>query len=338
VIDLAGVLAAEFGLKVNAIEGNDAGIDNSAQRFRVRADDPRTGPGWYAVKCSTGGSAAGLLVPAALAAASVGGVPSPRPARDGRPWADVGVGGVAGRLSVVPWVGARQALDGGLSGAQWRAFGRLMAAVHSYQPSAEISAVLPPVSHTREVAEAARTDALVGDDREGPQNETASLWREHRGRILAAAEAVPRLAGHITPAVLCHADPHLGNILAPQLGADDDSSVWLVDWDDAVLATPELDLMFVLGATYGSEHIGDSERTYFARGYLGYDSATSDDLARVADPARLQYYRLVHALTDIADLAADAVRPETEPLWRSTASRLVATQLSSAGLFALAGY
>jgi hypothetical protein len=58
----------------------------------------------------------------------------------------------------------------------------------------------------------------------------------------------------------------------------------------------------------------------------------------VADPARLQYYRLVHALTDVADLAADAVRPETEALWRSTASRLVATQLSPAGLFALADY
>jgi len=99
VVDLAGVLAAEFGLKVNAIEGNDAGIDNSAQRFRVHADDPRTGPGWYAVKCSTGGSAAGLLVPAALAAASVGGIPSPRPARDGRPWADVHVGGMATQLS-----------------------------------------------------------------------------------------------------------------------------------------------------------------------------------------------------------------------------------------------
>jgi hypothetical protein len=84
VIDLARVLAAEFGLKVNVIEGNDADIDNSAQRFRVHADDPQTGPGWYAVKCSTGGSAAGLLVPAALAAGSVAGVPSPRLARDGR--------------------------------------------------------------------------------------------------------------------------------------------------------------------------------------------------------------------------------------------------------------
>jgi spectinomycin phosphotransferase len=77
-----------FGLKVNTIEGNDAGVDRSAQRFRVHADDPRTGPGWYAVKWSTGGSTAGLLVPSALAAASVAGVPGPRLARDGRPWAD----------------------------------------------------------------------------------------------------------------------------------------------------------------------------------------------------------------------------------------------------------
>jgi hypothetical protein len=112
VIDLRRALATEFGLKVNAIEGNDAGVDRSAQRFRVHADDPLTGPGWYAVKWSTGGSTAGLLVPAALAAASVAGVPGPRLARDGRPWADQRVGGDVGRLSVVPWVGGATTTTG----------------------------------------------------------------------------------------------------------------------------------------------------------------------------------------------------------------------------------
>jgi spectinomycin phosphotransferase len=347
VIDLRRVLATEFGLKVNTIEGNDAGVDRSAQRFRVHADDPRTGSGWFAVKWSTGGSTAGLLVPSALAAASVAGVPGPRLARDGRPWADQRAGGDVGRLSVVPWVGARQALAGGLSEAQWRAFGRLLAAVHSYRPTGGISAALPPVSHTSELAAVARTDALVGDDRDGPQDATAALWREHRGRIRAAAEAVPRLAGHITPAVLCHADPHLGNVLAPKTGAaadgdggggDDDSSVWLVDWDDAVLATPELDLMFVLGATYGSEWIGDRERTWFARGYLDSGASTAGDLVRAANPARLQYYRLVRALIDVADLTSEAVLPPTEPSARSAASRFVAAELASTGLLALAGY
>lgn len=345
-IDLRRVLATEFGLKVNTIEGNDAGVDRSAQRFRVHADDPRTGPGWYAVKWSTGGSTAGLLVPSALAAASVAGVAGPRAARDGRPWADQRVGGDVGRLSVVPWVGARQALAGGLSEAQWRAFGRLLAAVHSYQPTDDLSAALPPVSHASELAAVTRTDALVGADRDGPQDATAALWREHRRRILAAAEAVPRLAGHITPAVLCHADPHLGNVLAPKTGAagaaanddDDDSSVWLVDWDDAVLATPELDLMFVLGATYGSEWIGDRERAWFARGYLDSGAATAGDLVRAANPPRLQYYRLVRALIDVADVAAEAVLPDTEPSSRSAASRFVAAELASTGLLALAGY
>jgi spectinomycin phosphotransferase len=229
-------------------------------------------------------------------------------------------------------------LAGGLSEAQWRAFGRLLAAVHSYQPTDDISAALPPVSHASELAAVTRTDALVGDDRDCPQDATAALWREHRGRILAAAEAVPRLAGHITPAVLCHADPHLGNVLAPKTGADDDSSVWLVDWDDAVLATTELDLMFVLGATYGSEWIGDRERTWFARGYLDSGAATAGDLVRAANPARLQYYRLVRALIDVADLTAEAVLPQTEPSARSAASRFVAAELASTGLLALAGY
>jgi hypothetical protein len=80
--------------------------------------------------------------------------------------------------------------------------------------------------------------------------------------------------------------------------------VWLVDWDDAVLATPELDLMCLLGATYGSEWIGDRERTWLARGYLDSRAATASDLVRAANPA----------------------------------SRFVAAELASTGLLALAGY
>jgi spectinomycin phosphotransferase len=42
--------------------------------------------------------------------------------------------------------------------------------------------------------------------------------------------------------VLCHGDPHLGNLLHE--GAD---VVSLVDWDDVVLAPRERDIMFLRG-------------------------------------------------------------------------------------------
>jgi spectinomycin phosphotransferase len=95
--------------------------------------------------------------------------------------------------------------------------------------------------------------------------------------------------------------------------------------------------MFVLGATYGGEHIGEPERTWFATGYLASESATGDDLRRAADPERLRYYRAVRALIDVADLTAEALVPETEPGWRAVAARLLAANLAPDGLLALAG-
>jgi spectinomycin phosphotransferase len=336
VIDLPEILAREFGLAVTAIEANDGGIDRSAQRFRVRAAQPHGDLRWFAVKWSSGGSIAGLRTPAALSEVPINGVPGPLPARDRRPWADVPSDGEPRRLSVVPWVGNRQAIDGGLNETQWRAFGRLLAGVHAYRVPAELRAVLPPMSHDREIAAVNRTDDLVENDRAGVDRDVAALWRSHRDRLMSAADAVPTLGGGIEPNVLCHADPHLGNLLADDRDATD-GSVWLVDWDDAVLATPELDLMFVLGATYGSEHIGEAERTWFATGYLASESANGDDLRRAADPERLRYYRAVRALIDVADLAAEALVPQTEPGWRAVAARLVAENLARDGLLALAG-
>ena len=55
------------------------------------------------------------------------------------------------------------------------------------------------------------------------------------------SELVEELAPAVTPTTVCHTDPHLGNVLAAP------DRVWLIDWDDAALSTPEHDLMFVLG-------------------------------------------------------------------------------------------
>ena len=48
--------------------------------------------------------------------------------------------------------------------------------------------------------------------------------------------------------VLCHADVHTGNILLTAGGR-----MYVVDWDDTMLAPKERDLMFVLADTRGRE-------------------------------------------------------------------------------------
>jgi spectinomycin phosphotransferase len=103
--------------------------------------------------------------------------------------------------------------------------------------------------------------------------------------------------------------------------------MWLIDWDDAALSVPEHDLMFVLGGTYGDEHIGGQERYWF---FEGYGQATMD-------PVHLAYWRGTRALTDIAFLAQEAFTPgDYGDTWRATAVRMLAANLGPAGLVTLA--
>jgi spectinomycin phosphotransferase len=70
---------------------------------------------------------------------------------------------------------------------------------------------------------------------------------------------------------------------------DADGQPWIVDWDEAILAPRERDLMFVVGGiARGLVRPGDTDR--FFQGY-----------GRVAvDPRLLAYYRAAWAVQDIA--------------------------------------
>ena len=100
--------------------------------------------------------------------------------------------------------------------------------------------------------------------------------------------------------MVCHGDPHLGNLLL-----EPDGRVWLIDWDDAVLAPRERDLMFVVGGVLAFAPVSPAERAAFFAGYGPVNP----------DPVRLAYHLGVRALDDIWSWArdvADPDRPEAE--------------------------
>lgn len=61
--------------------------------------------------------------------------------------------------------------------------------------------------------------------------------------------------------VLCHGDPHLGNLLHE--GAD---VVSLVDWDDVVLAPRERDFMFLRGGVLAALPVTAEREAWFMQG------------------------------------------------------------------------
>ncbi|WP_405021728.1 aminoglycoside phosphotransferase family protein (plasmid) [Kitasatospora sp. NBC_00070] len=312
--DVILYVAEDFGIDLTALDPVEAGADRAAQTFRGRSDDAA-----YAVKWSSGGSAAGLMLPSRLADHGARSVAAPVRTRDGHLWA-IREGR---RLSVTPWVGDRKGIDDGLRAGQWRALGALLAQTHALPLTDDLAAVLPVADHTWHLAKARTVDALLGATA-APDATAAAvqrLWLEHADQIQAVAALIEQLAPKVTPTTVCHTDPHLGNVLAAP------GHVWLIDWDDAALSTPEHDLMFVLGGAYGDEHIGDQQRTWF---FQGYGTASPD-------PSRLAYWRGARGLDDIASLAEEAFTPGTlDDAGRSAALRMMADQLTPTSLIALA--
>ncbi|GAB3938097.1 hypothetical protein GCM10027614_17510 [Micromonospora vulcania] len=135
-------------------------------------------------------------------------------------------------------------------------------------------------------------------------------------------EEVERLAAERPgPSVVCHGDPHLGNLL---LGPD--GQVWLIDWDDAVLAPAECDLMFVVGGVLAFAPITAEQEVAALAGYGPAD----------IDPTRLAWFLAVRALDDLSDWTSQALDADATAADRTRAARIVRGLVSPVGLITLA--
>jgi len=319
VVDLLAWVRKDFGIPLIGVQPTGLGADARAATFVGKTADGSM----YAVKTSTAPQL-GLVVADYLAAQRVCGVPAPVRARDGALTAARG----DQRLSVVPWVGQRRALDGGMDEAQWRGLGRLLGQVHATDAHDPALAVLPTegpdpgrlIERARATPE--RLAQCAGDD--SLLRELRDLWGAHRGRVLAVADRAESLAK--SPAwatsrrVICHADPHAGNIVVGAGG-----EVWLLDWDDAVLAPREADLMFALGGVLAFAPVTAGEQRAFFEGY-----GTAD-----RDTDLMGYFQCVRALDDVLSWSEEvlASAQQATPQGRE-ALDIVRGILSPAGLVA----
>lgn len=308
----------DFDLVLDDVRRIDTGGDTSARVWRAG-----TAGGEVAVKWTGGGSVAGVAVPARLAASGVHGVAAPRVAADGRPWSERD----GRRLTVVPWLDAPDGIATTPDERHWTAFGRLLAATHTLPVEAALQAHVPhhldvdaaTVRTARERHERLHRLAADHPDVDATAEQVLARWRQVTSDVellLAAADALtPQL--HDRPAVVCHGDAHVGNLLV-----GDGGQVWLIDWDDAVLAPPERDLLFVLDGVLPFAPVTDAQQTAFVAGYGPLD----------ADPVGLTFQRCVRALEDLTELAHDAVDRSLDVAVRREAADLVDGVLSETGL------
>jgi spectinomycin phosphotransferase len=281
------VLAEQFDLTIVALSFLPLGHDSSAWVYR--AEDV-SGVAYFVKLRLRVTNPAALLVPRYLQDHGAVHVVAPLPTVAGSLWAEAG----EYALILYPFVEGVTGMERGLTADQWRAYGVALRQVHAAPLSADLAGRLRRERYEPVGAELIRRlDAYLSGgvpaDAEGAA--LAAHWRAQRATILTllarAEELGRRLAQNPLPVVLCHADIHTNNLLVDPAGR-----VWIVDWDETMLAPRERDLMFVVGGI-SARLVRPHEEAWF---FEGYGPTTVDPLA-------LAYYRAAWAVSDIADFA-----------------------------------
>lgn len=282
---IVAALEASFGIRVAALALLPVGNDADSWAYRVEAAQ---GPARFLKLRAGANPTRGAAVPSYLHRHGVPDVLAPLVTSTGTPYVLVD----RFALTLYPMLEARVGAEVGLSPAQWRRLGAAVRQVHAVSPTPELRALVDQETFrpTRrellpdlEARLAAPADPVAG--------ELAGFWRARRDVIAALVEQTDllgqQLAQRSFPQVLCHADLHTWNVLV-----DADGELWLVDWDEAILAPRERDLMFVVGGI-GHDLVRPGDTDHF---FQGYGEAS-------VDPRLLAYYRCAWAVQDIAAYA-----------------------------------
>ena len=195
-------------------------------------------------------------------------------------------------LTVYPFVDGQNGFCYNLTDDQWIALGKILRQVHEFDVPPSIRNLIRKEAYSSKWREAVRSlYAHIDENLNG--DETAlklhSFMREHRAiihHLVNRAEALSQKIQEQSPEfVLCHSDIHGGNVLI-----DESGSIFIVDWDDPIMAPKERDLMFI-GGGVANVWNNPREEEFFYKGY------GKTEINRIL----LAYYRHERIVEDIAE-------------------------------------
>jgi spectinomycin phosphotransferase len=290
--DILDRLRTRFDVRAEGVEFLPLGADADAWVYRVRARDHdlflkiRRGPVHEA----------GLELPGLLATRGIPHLVAPILTVTGSTFD----AGEDLSFALFPMVEGDSGGRAGMTAEQWAELGATMRAVHDLPVDDAVISILHTEdflpSRTGLMRELQRVVDVGDHGDDGARRELISSWRAHQeqidrlvGQTMALAPVARARAGEM---VICHADIHAWNVLCTPGG-----DISIVDWDSAMLAPRERDLMFVDGAAGGHEADPDA---FFA----GYGDAEID--AEV-----MAYYRVEWTVQDVAEFAASVLLDDT---------------------------
>lgn len=196
-------------------------------------------------------------------------------------------------LIVSPFVKGQDGFRRDLTDDQWVTLGKVMKQIHDIDVPPSVQRMIRREIYSPKWRETVR--ALYTHIESEPSSDEIALkliafMKKHAvtiHRLVDRAEQLCQQIQNQSPEfVLCHSDIHGGNVLI-----DGNEVIYMVDWDDPIMAPKERDLMFIGGGVanvWNRPH----EEEFFYKGY----GKTEINMATLA------YYRYERIVEDIAEL------------------------------------
>ncbi|HLB43128.1 MAG TPA: aminoglycoside phosphotransferase family protein [Gammaproteobacteria bacterium] len=202
-------------------------------------------------------------------------------------------------LIVSPFVEGEDGFNRDLTSDQWITLGKVMRQIHDINVPPSIQRIIRCETYSPKWREAVRS--LYIHTESAPSVDEISLklmafMKKHAvtiHRLVDRAEQLahqiqnqsPEIQNQSPEFVLCHSDIHGGNVLI-----DGNDIIYMVDWDDPIMAPKERDLMFIGGGVANVWNKSHEEKFF----YQGY-GLTEINMAILA------YYRYERIVEDIAE-------------------------------------
>jgi spectinomycin phosphotransferase len=276
-------LQEEYDFRVAALTFLALGADMGTAVYRVITGDGTA----YFLKLRKGFEEIVVTVPLFLKSQGIGEIIVPLQTGSQQYWADFG----DYEMVLYPFIEGKDGFDRELTDAHRKTLGAALKGIHTAQVPPELKRLLPKEAYDpgwREKLKLFQSQVENNSYEDVTAVKLGDFMKSRRSEISDLVKRTEQLASELQSKplelVLCHTDIHGGNILI-----GDNDELYIVDWDNPLLAPKERDLMFIGG---GIDHIWKSEREE-AMFYKGYGKTE-------INVAALAFYRYERIIEDLA--------------------------------------
>lgn len=194
-------------------------------------------------------------------------------------------------LIVYPFINGQDGFNRSLTEDQWMTFGKTLRQLHELEVPLSFQSRIRRETYSAKWRKDVRS--IYAHVEAKPTVDEIALKLQKfmkknmpsiRRLVNRAEELGGKLQNHSPHFVLCHSDIHAGNVLM-----NGDAVIYLVDWDEPIMAPKERDLMFI-GGGVGNVWNQPLEEKLFYKGYGKVE----------INPTVLAYYRHERIVEDIA--------------------------------------